>query len=102
MTSIRMIPSLSGNPDCDYALVDDRNFVIGEAVARMGEWPRIDAKANATLWAAAPELLAACEAFLEAYQDAAREYHFGQMLDSAFCDVLEPVHDAVRKAKGEQ
>ena len=47
-------------------------------------------------------LLAACEAFLKAYQDAAREYHFGQMLDSAFCDVLEPVYDAVRKAKGER
>ena len=58
--------------------------------------------ANARLIAAAPDLLEACEKFLKAYEEASSELHFGQALDSAFADVLEPMYAAIAKARVER
>ena len=38
-------------------------------------------------------LVAACRAFLKAYERASEIEYFGQMLDSAFADVLEPMYE---------
>lgn len=43
------------------------------------------------------DLLDACVAFLREYEDASCERYFGQMLDLAFSDVLEPMYEAVRR-----
>ena len=48
---------------------------------------------------AAEDLLEACETFLKAYEEASSELHFGQALDSAFADVLEPMYAAIAKAR---
>lgn len=41
------------------------------------------------------DLVLACKAFLETYEKASEEYHFGQILDSAFAEVLEPMYTAI-------
>jgi hypothetical protein len=48
---------------CDYGIIDEDGRVIGEAIDVIGPTPndRAPARANATLWAAAGDLLAACE-----------------------------------------
>jgi len=51
---------------------------------------------------AAEDLLEACETFLKAYEEASSELHFGQALDSAFADVLEPMYAAIAKARVER
>jgi hypothetical protein len=43
----------------DYAILDADRHIIGEAICRVATTLRIDARANAALWAAAPNMFAA-------------------------------------------
>ena len=70
-------PSLGGTP-CDdggdYAIYDSEGFIIAEAICKVGRaqtpgrYITRPAKANATLWAAAPELYGATKAASEYYE----------------------------------
>ena len=50
----------------DYAIIDEDNLVIGEAIHRVNENAYRDAEANARLWASAPDLLAERDALRDA------------------------------------
>lgn len=100
-----------GGPEHDYAIIDaEHGYILGEAYRHVGTSAFKDAEANARLWVAAPDLLAACEdaeQYLEAvYRDAvAREVHntkeryapqqFAQIRDS-----FDRLRAAVAKARG--
>ena len=54
-----MGPSPGGGPNDDggdYAVLDSAGCIIGEAICRVEPGETRDARANATLWAAAPEM----------------------------------------------
>ena len=88
-------PSCGTGPDDDggdYAIYES-GVVIGEAIHRVGEDEYRDAEANATLWAAAPGLLKACQVALDALG-----------CDRTRQDRLEAqkiINAAIIKAKGE-
>ncbi len=53
----------------DYAILNERGHIVGEAYRKVGRNNfgvtfEADAEANARLWAAAPDLLAVCEALV--------------------------------------
>jgi hypothetical protein len=79
----------------DFAILDKDNRIIGEAYYKVGPDEYKPAKHNARLWAAAPDLLAACEAFVNA-------------AEVWFCNTPEvnaayqAAHAAIAKAKGDQ
>ena len=56
----------------DFAIVDVNGHVIGQAHQLVAPGVMVPAKANATLWAAAPELLAALERALTTTQEIER------------------------------
>lgn len=59
---------VDGEFDCAIvAVIDGQPQVIGEAFGRSSETARPPARANATLWAAAPELLEALESIMESF-----------------------------------
>jgi len=84
----------------DYAIttiVKGGEFVIGEAFRRVGEFDIMPAKGNATLWAAAPDLLEACEAALNWVND------FGEHAPIQFggeAELAESLQAAIAKARG--
>jgi hypothetical protein len=55
--------------DKDFAVTVGGYYIIGEAYNQIAKDVYADAEANARLWAAAPDLLAACEAFKTAVQN---------------------------------
>ncbi|MCP4541183.1 MAG: hypothetical protein GY832_28955 [Chloroflexi bacterium] len=50
----------------DFAIVDAKNRIIGEAISEVGPDEYAPAKENAQLWANAPNLLEACRGALAA------------------------------------
>lgn len=57
----------------DYALVNANGHIVGEAIRWVAVGTEAPARANATLWAAAPELYEAAKAAL---------YTFSELLDA--------------------
>ena len=92
-------PSSGDGPDGgDYAIYAG-GVIIGEAIHRADEDEYRDAEANARLWAASPELLAALEAsesLLKRLSVCNRD--FTRQIDEA----CKQAHTAIAKAKGER
>lgn len=77
--------------------------IIGEAIHRADEDEYRDAEANARLWAAAPDLLAACELVEPAIVSLLDELSQTKATDWGLVnDCLCEVAKAIRKAKGEK
>lgn len=79
----------------DYAIIDSAGKIIGEAIRLVAECDERPAQANACLWAAAPDLLAACKAI---------EIQFGGMADSDIESearaAIDLTRSAIAKAEG--
>lgn len=88
----RVRPSMSKNPveagDMGItAIVDGREAAIGEAWSMLSSTIALPARENAQLWAAAPDLLAACKAALVPAGDTSEE-------------VREQLRAAIARAEG--
>ena len=63
--SVKKLPHTDGG---DYAIIDSKGKIIAEAIYKVGRDDFRPALANAKLYAAAPDLLEACEAVLDVIQ----------------------------------
>jgi hypothetical protein len=94
-----VVPIVDGQPDKHSAIAD-----LGEAIFPYDKTPESEeAYANATLIAAAPELLAALEASLAAMELAVhfRKTGQGRPPEQTCMDEILQAHAAIAKAKGE-
>ena len=87
---------VTGKPLLAYLdiMTDDNEWVICRIQAGIGETSNEQAWANARLIAAAPDLLAACEAMLDAWCGY-------EMLAALDINTQNLVEDAIAKARGE-
>lgn len=89
----------------DYAILNADQRIIGEAICRISPLTFIDAQDNARLWAAAPDLLAACELGLELLDTLREDEGIGRLLAPGKKDlyrgISEQMRDAIAKARGE-
>ena len=76
-------------------------WVVCESCKEYGEHTQVNEQITA-LETQRDELLAVCDAFLTKYEDVSSEVHFGQMLDSAFSYVLEPMYAIWRSCQNQR
>jgi hypothetical protein len=78
--------------DRDFAIVNEHDHIMGEAYGRVDTMIYPDAEANARLWAASPNLLAAAEAVVDAI------YQGKENIEDA--SLIEGLAQAIAAAKG--
>jgi hypothetical protein len=84
----------------DYAIVDADGKIIGEAIHKVDYAEFRPARANAHLWAAAPDLLVACEEALEWVGHPDIDYQDDDTW-ARHWSVKEELQSAIAKANGE-
>jgi len=93
-TPIDSDPDLDLPDNCPFWIVGPGD--AGEVLALVLDTSRTEAEANALLFAAAPELLAACKALI----DAPHHDHFAARLGDEELAAVDAIRAAIAKAEG--
>lgn len=95
-------PHLPSLLDRDCGIVDGKGYIIAEVFAKVGAQEYRDAQMNASLIAAAPDLLDACQVALknllylqETYPD-----DYNRICDAPFAVLVQKLTEAIAKAEG--